>query len=126
MSYVSYSEKEQNIVKSGIVPIRNVLMGTDTNAKLSLLLCLDKYLDPYYGYNLPYEQEILDLLEEVIISPNAIEVLEDALNLLISYAGGPFPILEKNLDTLPETIKPNAKYAVNMYEENNIIKSVLD
>lgn len=115
MRYVTYSEKEKNIVEKGLIEIQTILMGTDDEAKASLLFCLDKYLDPYYGYNLPYSHEIFDLLEAVVISPNSIDIREDALNLLISYAGGPFPIIEKHYDGLPEEIKSDAKYAVNMY-----------
>ncbi len=115
MRYVTYSEKEKNIVEKGLIEIQKILMGTDDDAKASLLFCLDKYLDPYYGYNLPYSHEIFDLLEAVVISPNSIDIREEALNLLISYAGGPFPIIEKHYDGLPEEIKSEAKYAVNMY-----------
>lgn len=115
MRYVTYSEQEKNIVEKGLIEIQKILMGTDDEAKASLLFCLDKYLDPYYGYNLSYSHEIFDLLETVVISPNSIDIREDALNLLISYAGGPFPILEKHYDSLPTEIKSDAKYAINMY-----------
>lgn len=93
MRYVTYSENEKDIVEKGLTEIQKILMGTDDEAKARLLFCLDKYLDPYYGYNLPYSNEIFDLLEAVVISPNSIDIREDALNLLISYAGGPFPII---------------------------------
>lgn len=115
MRCVTYSEHEENIVEKGIVAIQEVLMGTDDEAKASLLFCLDKYLDPYYGYHLSYENEIYDLLETVVVSPNTMDIREDALNLLTDYGGGPFPIIEKNFDNLPEVIKADAKYAVNMY-----------
>lgn len=48
MRYVTYSEKEKNIVEKGLIEIQKILMGTDDEAKASLLFCLDKYLDPYY------------------------------------------------------------------------------
>ncbi len=115
MRYITYSKNEENIVEKGVTAIQTVLMGTDSDAKASLLFCLDKYLDPYYGYNLPYVNEIYDLLETVVISPNTIDIREDALDLLISYAGGSFPIIEKHYDSLPEEIKADTKYAVNMY-----------
>lgn len=40
--------------------------------------------------------EEFDLLEIVVISPNTIDIKEDALNLFTDYAGGPFPILEQH------------------------------
>ena len=89
-------------------------MGTDDDAKASLLFCLDKYLDPYFGYNRSYTDEIVDLLETVVVSSNSMDIREDALDLLTSYAGRPFPILEKHYDGLPEAIKPNVKYAINL------------
>lgn len=115
MRYVTYSKSEENIVEQGVTAIQEVLMGTDDDAKASLLFCLDKYLDPYYGYNLPYANDIFDLLETVVVLPNAIEIREDALELLTGFAGGPFPILERHFDDLPEEIKPEVKYAINMF-----------
>lgn len=126
MRCVTYSKKEKDIVEKGITSIQEVLLGTDDNAKASLLFCLDKYLDPYYGYNLSYENEIYDLLETVVVSPNTVDIREDALNLLTSYAGGPFPVIEKHYDNLPEAVKPNAKYAVDMYKMRKTEALVLD
>lgn len=126
MRCVTYSKKEKDIVEKGIASIQKVLLGTDDDAKASLLFCLDKYLDPYYGYKLTYEDEIYDLLETVVVSSNTMDVREDALNLLTSYAGGPFPIIEEHYDNLPEAIKPDAKYAVNMYTMWKTTALVLD
>lgn len=125
MRYTTYSEKEKNIVKNGITAIQKVLMGTDSDAKLSLLFCLDRYLDPYFGYKLPYEKEIYDLLETVIISPNILSVKEDAIDLLTSYGGGPFPVLEKNFDMIEEILKPDVRYAINLHKENQLISALL-
>ena len=52
MSYITYTDAEMEIVKSGIEAIRNVLMGTDMGKKESLLFCLDRFLDPWFGYQL--------------------------------------------------------------------------
>ena len=114
MSFVSYTSKHSNIVKSGIESISNVLNGKDTAEKLSLLLCLDKFLDPYYGYNLPYKNEIEALLQNVIVNNNTIEVKEDALHLLTAYCWPPFIILENNLSKIEPELLPDVKYAINM------------
>lgn len=114
--YITYSKEEENIVKSGSSAIREVLLGTETNKKLSLLFCLDKFLDTWYGYDLPYRDEIIELLQMVIITSEEKEVIEDALNLLSSYAWGPFPILEKGLkDISDEEMQSAASYVVNMH-----------
>ena len=62
MRYVSYSKEEMNIVEGGISGIQRVLMGSDSDQKRSLLFCLDRYMDPYYGYQLPFREEIIKLL----------------------------------------------------------------
>ena len=40
------------------------------------MFCLDKYLDDYFkNYNVKYENEIINLLQHVIITPNDIKVI---------------------------------------------------
>lgn len=43
MNYISYSDKEMDIVKNGIQGIGAVLLGTDSEAKRQLLFCLDRF-----------------------------------------------------------------------------------
>ena len=117
MRYTSYSNKQSEIVKSGIDAIAETLNNGNTSEKESLLLCLDKFLDPYYGYNLPHKNEIILLLENVIVNQNSIGVKEDALNLLTSYCYPPFNILESNIDKIESELLPDVKYAINMDEE---------
>ena len=57
MKYIAYTKDEMNIVESGVEEIQKVLMGTDLAAKRSLLFCLERYLDPYYGYELPFKED---------------------------------------------------------------------
>ena len=73
MSYITYTDAEMEIVKSGIEAIRNVLMGTDMGKKESLLFCLDRFLDPWFGYQLPYQDAIVDLLQVVMHMDKEIE-----------------------------------------------------
>lgn len=125
MNYISYSDKEMDIVKNGIQDIGAVLFGTDSEAKRRLLFCLDRYLDPYYGYKLPYEREIVTMLEKVIVSPNVLEVKEDALDLLICYEWPPFPILEENFSCIEKELQGNVRYALNMGKESEILSLML-
>lgn len=116
MSYVTYLKEEEQIIESGIENILKVLMGQDSNKKRSLLFCLDKYLDDYFkDYCVKYENEILNLLQFVIITPNDIKVIEDAIDLLTSYSDETysFEILEKNLNLIPENFKSDIKYIIS-------------
>lgn len=126
MRCVTYSGEEREIVESGLVAIQEVLMGADAEKKCRLLLCLDRYLDPYFNCELAEEKEVIRLLETVIVSPNEIDVVEDALNLLGSYAWGPFEILEKNFDRIPMECQGDAKYVINMHRVTKIEQLVLD
>lgn len=94
MRFVSYSRDEMNIVESGISEIQRVLMDSDSDKKRRLLFCLDRYMDPYYGYHLPFQKELINLLETVIVSSNENDVIDDALQLLRDYANGPYKIIE--------------------------------
>ena len=109
ISYITYGKNEKEIVKKGIDEIRQVLMGGSVNEKLSLLLALDWFMDPYYkqdSYIADIREELADLLQTVIIASNEDEVSEDALNLLVSYEWPPFKILEDNIENVSERLKP--------------------
>lgn len=114
--FVSYSGSEKEIVRQGIGAIRSVLTGNDEDAKLRLLLCLDWFMDPYYGQDISaIKDELIDLLQQVIVSDDSFSVKEDALNLLTSYAWGPFTILEDNMGNMDEKLRPDVEYTVNMH-----------
>ena len=123
---VTYSNAEKKIVESGADAIHKVLAGDDADAKERLLPCLDYYLDPYYKNTLPYESEIIKLLEHVIISGNPLSVKEDALNLLPSYAYPPFYILEQNLGQIEDQLMPDVMYALNMGRSDGLLHALLD
>ncbi|MFW2492031.1 hypothetical protein ACN077_26265 [Clostridium chromiireducens] len=98
VDFVTYTNDHSSIVKSGINAISKVLKGTDIAEKRSLLFCLDKYLDPYYGYNLPYSDDIFILLQEQLFLTDTKEVKEDILQLLRDYS-------KKSLDYLAEKLE---------------------
>ena len=95
MVYISYTDVEMNIVIEGPTAIQTFLCYGDENEKKRLLFCLDRYLDPWFNYNLPYINEIFEILQIVITRTNSVDVKEEALRLLIDYAYAPFTILEK-------------------------------
>lgn len=123
--FVSYSDEEKEIVRQGIDAIRSVLKGDDESAKQSLLLCLDWFMDPYYGQDISdIMDELIILLQEVVVSDKSIHVKEDALELLSSYVDGPFSILEENIGNIDEKLLPQVEYAVN-YHRIELIKPIM-
>ena len=123
MSYTSYSDDEKAIVRSGIKSIRAVLEGSDTAAKSRLLLCLDWFMDPYFGQDISaINDELVELLQGVIVSPDPVDVKERAIQLLMDYTWGPYPILEANLDTIDKEILPDVKYIINRHTPENKAK----
>lgn len=111
---VRYGSEQINIVESGIDAIAMVLYNKSEEEKASLLLCLDKYLDPYFGYNLPYESEIFVLLQNLLFENFSVDIKTDILDLLI-YSKQPLDILEKGLDKLSGEVLARARYI--LYDE---------
>ena len=64
VNVVQYDSTQCEIVESGIDSIAHAFEKGSFAEKRSLLLCLDKYLDPYFQYNLPHAPEIFAWLEE--------------------------------------------------------------
>jgi len=100
VDFVTYTADQSYIVKSGIKAINEVLNGTDISEKRSLLFCLDKYLDPYYGYNLPCFDDIIILLQEQLFLNDIKKVKEDILELLRYYAKGSLDYLAEKIEEL--------------------------
>jgi len=98
--YVAYDANHSEIVKSGINTIIEYFTKADLNKKRSLLLCLDKYLDPYFGYNLTYFDEIVVFLQQQLFSNNDLEVMEDIFQLITDYTKGNLDLLAENIDNL--------------------------
>jgi hypothetical protein len=114
VDFVTYTKDHSSVVKSGVNAISEILNGTDIAEKRSLLFCLDKYLDPYYGYNLPYFDDIITLLQEQLFLIDIKEVKEDILQLLRDYAKESLDYLAEKLEELdlePELLE-DALYAL--------------
>ena len=88
-----------------------VLSGTDTEAKRRLLFYLDWYMDPYYKQDISgIKNDLKEMLEKVVVSPNEEDVIDEALHLLEGYTDPPYPILAAYLGNLSEKHKPKALY----------------
>ncbi len=107
---ITYDETHQKIVEDGINSIKEVLFGENTHLIRQLLFCLDFYLDPYYGNRLPYEKEVYDLLQELVVTSQDDEIIYGCLSLIESYACVPLTIMEQNFAKIKDSQKPYAKY----------------
>ena len=77
-----YGTEEKELVKEGLEAIRTVLYGKNSSAKRRLLFYLDQYLDPFYQNDLTGLYEPLaKLLQEVMISENEADVIEEARHI---------------------------------------------
>lgn len=112
--YITYSEEEMTIVRNGTAAIRKVLERGSEKEKERLLFCLDRYLDPWFGYNLSYKEEIDRLLEEVIVTANTLAVKESALQLLTDYGEGNFEIIKENIDKIESELMSEINYLLEM------------
>ena len=55
-------------------------------------------------------------------SADPIDVKERAIQLLMDYTWGPYPILESHLDSIDEEILPDVKYIIAEYTTENKAK----
>ena len=109
-----YGEEEFKTVEAGIGAIEAVLSGTDTHAKERLLFYLDWYMDPYYKKDLSgIGKPLTELLQKIAVTDSDMGVVDEAFHLLEAYTEGPYEILAKNIDRVPEAFKPTALYLLN-------------
>ena len=109
-----YGEEEFKTVASGVDAIRAVLAGEDIHAKERLLFYLDWYMDPYYKKDLSaIGGPLTELLQEIVVTDHDAGIVDEALHLLEAYTDGPYVILEKNMDKVPERFKPTVLYLLS-------------
>ena len=110
----NYGEEEFKTVEAGIDAIEKVLFGADTHAKERLLYYLDWYMDPYYKKDLSeIEKPLIDFLQKIAVTDSDKGIVDEVFHLLEAYTEGPYEILEKNIDKVPEQFRSDALYLVN-------------
>ena len=106
-----YTEREVQCLKEGMGAVRSVLSGTDTEAKRRLLFYLDWYVDPYYRQDISdIKNDLKEMLEKVVVSPNEEDVIDEAMHLLEGYKNPQYTRLAAYLGNLSEKHKPKALY----------------
>lgn len=113
-SYVTYTKQHEEIVNSGAIAINEFLTNANFIEKRSLLFCLDKYLDPYFGYNLTYFDEIIIVLEMHLFVDHNREVKEDIFQLITDYSRNSLDYLADNLEQMNIELLPDAIYALGL------------
>ncbi|SDG45695.1 hypothetical protein SAMN04488689_1163 [Paenibacillus sp. cl6col] len=112
--FVTYTQNQNDIVMSGVAAINKYLSESSDDEKRSLLFCLDRYLDPYYGYNLSFVDEIIHLLQERMFLDSDKEIIEDILQLLTDYSKGQLDFLAEKIDGVDLEYQADALYALAM------------
>ena len=105
---VYYEARHKAVAKGGLEGIAAVLRGDDEAEKASLLLCLDYYLDPYYGCALAHESEIFALLQELLLSERSQAIRDNILQLLGDYCGD-FSVLRSKTREASGELLPDIK-----------------
>ncbi|WP_051290004.1 HEAT repeat domain-containing protein [Paenibacillus massiliensis] len=113
-SSVTYTEQHMELVRQGLRAIREYWQGANTVEKRSLLFCLDRYLDPYFGYELSFKEELIQLLERELFGCNVQIVKEDILQLLSEYASDRLDYLAEHLMDMDPELLPDAIYALGL------------
>ena len=112
-----YGDAEREIVKSGYEAIEAVLIGHDANAKRRLLFYLDWYIDPYYKHDLTDLYDPLkELLQNMVLTENEDDVIEDALFLLERHTEQPYETSKEYDDRAPQQFLPKVRYLINQKE----------
>jgi len=83
---VQYNQKHIDVVESGKDTIFSFYKSNSIEEKRAILLCLDKYLDPYYKLELSDSDKIFKWLEGELSKSSDLRLKEDIFQLLQSYS----------------------------------------
>lgn len=110
---ITYTKRHQDIVNSGVDAIDEILKSANVDEKRSILFCLDRYLDPYFGFNLPYFDEIMVRLQKHLFENHDKEVIEDIFQLITDYSKDTLDYLAENIELIEFELLADALYALS-------------
>lgn len=113
VQFISYSKDHIRIVEEGIEAIKEVLLGSGLEAKLSILFCLDRYYDSYYGYKLECIDELTNVLQDLLFTESNPDVIEEIFSLL-SYNKGNLDILAHKIEAIDKRFLAQAIETLGM------------
>ncbi|WP_449601887.1 hypothetical protein [Paenibacillus sp. Marseille-Q9583] len=120
-SYVTYTQKHRDIIITGVTAINDFLNRKDVSEKRSLLFCLDRYLDPYFGYDLPYFDDIILLLEKHLLFNHSKEINQDINQLLNDYSKSNLDYLADHIEEIDPEFLADALYTLsNTYNKRYV------
>ena len=96
VSFTQYGKNHAYVVEAGIDSIKSNYDSSDFEEKRSLLLCLDRFLDPYHKYELPYAVEIFEWLKNEFDNTQYMTIKEDIFELVENYSDLNIPGYELN------------------------------
>ena len=112
--YTSYTSRHSDVIEQGAESIHAFLLEESTQEKLNILLCMDKYLDPWFGYDPPHFDATIIILEQHLFLQENDEVKEDIINLLCMYSLDTLDYLADHIDELDSPHLAEAVYALGM------------
>lgn len=120
-SYVTYTQKHHDIIINGVIAINDFLISKGVSEKRSLLFCLDRYLDPYFGYELPYFDDIILLLEKHLFFNHGKEIKLDIIQLLNDYSRSKLDYLADHIEEIDFEFLADALYVLGTTYNNQYI-----
>ncbi|RAV21500.1 hypothetical protein [Paenibacillus contaminans] len=111
---IIYTKKHEDIVNRGVDAIDEFLKSSNVDEKRSILFCLDKYLDPYFEYDLPYFDKVIVLLEKHLFENHEKEVKEEILKLLAGYSEDSLEYLAERIEFIESELLADAIYALGL------------
>ncbi|WP_373032955.1 hypothetical protein [Sulfurovum sp.] len=96
MDYAEYDQNHCNIVESSLKAIISYYNSHNHEEKRSILLCLDRYLDPYYQYKLSYKNQIFEWLQNEFQNTQDLKIKEDIFDLIDYYSEIRIPNYERD------------------------------
>ncbi|GMQ57217.1 hypothetical protein AN1V17_16120 [Vallitalea sediminicola] len=111
--FISYSKDHINIVERGIKSIKEVLLSDALEEKLSVLFCLDRYYDSYYGNKLDFIDELTDVLQNQLFIEDNADVIDDIFSLL-NYGRGNLDILANRIEEIDKNFLAEAIYTLGL------------
>lgn len=114
VKYTSYDRRHMAIIQAGIEPIQVFLQTESQQEKDNLLFCMDRFLDPWFGYDLPHLDQIIVLLQQHLFTEETLEIKTVILELLTQYGGPVLDIIADQMEKLEPELLAEAVYALGI------------
>ncbi|WP_411346561.1 hypothetical protein ACE3MZ_11475 [Paenibacillus sp. WLX1005] len=114
VKYITYDQRHMDIIQAGIEPIQVFLQTESQQEKDNLLFCMDRFLDPWFGYQLPHLEQIFVLLQQHLFTEETVEINNVILELLTQYGRQTLDVIADQIEQLEPELLADAVYALGM------------